>query len=164
MERRTVKSNRISWRLRALASLTVVAVAMLGTAGAVLAAAPVKGATYKGKFKAGFDMPKISFKVSADGKRVTHLHTSDVGLYCVGGGGVVPTNFKDATISANGTFKSTAKDIIKIGPRKGQVGENLKITGTFKSGGKESGTMTTTYAGGISTTCSGSSKYSTKAS
>jgi hypothetical protein len=158
-----IHSNGSPRRLLAAASLTVAAVAMLAAAGVVLAAAPVRGATYKGTFKAGFDTVRLSFKVSSNGKRVTNLRVTDTGLYCAGGGGVSPVHFKDASIAANGTFKSTGEYKIAIGPRKGQIGQKLAITGTFKTGKREGGTMKTTYTGSVSSSCSGQSKYSTKA-
>jgi len=155
-------SNRSPRRLLAATSLIVATVATLAAAAVVLAAAPVRGATYKGTFNAGFDTVRLSFKVSSNGKRVTNLRVSDTGLYCPGGGGVSPVHFRDASISANGTFKSTGEYRIAIGPRKGQIGQQLAITGTFKSGKRETGTMKTTYTGLVSSACSGQSTYSTK--
>jgi len=143
--------------------LTVATVAMLAAAAVVLATAPVRGATYEGTFKAGFDTIRLSFKVSSSGRRVMNLRVTDTGLYCAGGGGVSPVHFKDASISANGAFKSTGEYKIAIGPRKGQIGQELAITGTFKTGKREGGTMKTTYTGPVSSSCSGQSKYSTKA-
>jgi hypothetical protein len=159
-----IHSSRSPRRLLAAASLTVATVAMLAAAAVVLAAAPVRGATYKGTFNAGFDTVRLSFKVSSNGKRMTNLRVTDTGLYCTGGGGVSPVHFKDASISASGTFKSTGEYKIAIGPRKGQIGQKLAITGTFKTGKREGGTMKTTYTGSVSSSCSGQSKYSTKAS
>ena len=50
---------------------------------------------------------------------------------------------------------------ISEGPKKGQVGTKLKITGKFLKGRGEQGTITTTYVGFPN--CSGKSTYSTKA-
>lgn len=158
-----IRSNRNPRRLLAAASLTVATVAMLAAAAVALAATPVTGATYNGTFKAGFDTVRLSFKVSSNGKRVTNLRVTDTGLYCAGGGGVTPVHFNDAGISATGTFRSTGEYRIAIGPRSGQIGEELAITGTFKTGRREGGTMKTTYTGSVSSSCSGQSSYSTKA-
>ncbi len=89
------------------------------------------------------------------------LRTSNVPLYCSGGGKPTPVHFKNASISSKGTFSSTGKYLILEGPKKGQVGAKLKITGKFLKGGKEQGTLTTNYVGFPN--CSGKSPYSTKA-
>lgn len=152
-------------RRRFAVSLLTVAMAMLTAAAVVLAAVPVKkGATYRGTFKAGADLPRLSFKVSPNGKTVTNISTTDTGLYCPGGGAVTPVHFKNAAISAKGTFTTTGQYRITFGPRKGQIGEHLTLTGTFKKGGKESGRMTTTFLAPVPTACSGTSPYTTSAS
>ncbi|HEV7939141.1 MAG TPA: hypothetical protein VGP18_14105, partial [Solirubrobacteraceae bacterium] len=94
-------------------------------------------------------------------KTVTALTASNTPLYCEGGGRPTPVRFKRATISSNGTFTSTGQYVISEGPKKGQVGTKLKITGKFLKGKAEQGTITTTYVGFPN--CSGKSAYSTKA-
>jgi hypothetical protein len=102
---------------------------------------------------------KVSFAVSGNGKQVTSLKTNNLPLYCEGGGPPLPIPFANAKIARQGTFTSTGKYIIKEGPLKGQLEAKLKITGKFLKGGKETGTLTTTYV--KDPKCSGKSSYST---
>ncbi|HEX4115568.1 MAG TPA: hypothetical protein VHY18_06810 [Solirubrobacteraceae bacterium] len=139
---------------------TLVALAALLLAGVALAAAPVTGGSYAGSLIPSRDGVTVSFKVSANGKKVTGLSTSNVPLYCSGGGRPIPVHFKNANISSKGMFSSAGKYLILEGPKKGQVGANLKITGKFNGRG-EQGTLTTSYVGFAN--CSGKSAYSTKA-
>jgi hypothetical protein len=134
--------------------------AVLLMTGAALAAGQVKGGSYAGNLIPSRDGVTVSFKVSANGKQVTGLGTSNIPLYCSGGGKPIPVHFKSATISSKGTFSSTGKYLILEGPKKGQVGANLKISGKFLKGGKERGTLRTSYVG--FSDCSGISAYSTK--
>jgi hypothetical protein len=141
------------------AALVVLAVLLI--AGAALAAGPIKGGSYAGSLIPSRDGVTVSFKVSTAGKRVIGLSASNTPLYCSGGGKPIPVHFKNATISSKGMFSSTGKYLILEGPKKGQVGANLRITGKFLKGGKEQGTLTTSYVGFPG--CSGKSAYSTKA-
>lgn len=140
---------------------TLVVLAVLLVAGAALAAVPVKGGSYTGSLIPSRDGVLVSFNVSANGKQVTGLSSSNVPLYCSGGGKPIPVHFKNATISSNGKFFSTGKYLVLEGPKKGQVAANLKISGKFLKGRKERGTLTTSYVGFPN--CSGVSAYSTKA-
>ncbi len=144
------------------ASIAVCALGLaLALASVAFAAAVVKGGTYSGGLIPARDGVLVSFKVSANGKKVTGLSTSNLPLYCSGGGPPIPIHFKSAPISAKGTFSSIGIYHILEGPKKGQLGATLKITGKFLKGGKEQGTLATNYAGFA--TCSGKSPYSTKA-
>jgi hypothetical protein len=138
-----------------------VAVALLIVVSAAFAANQVKGGSYKGSLTPPRDGAIISFKVSPNGKQVTTLSVSNTPLYCEGGGPPTPVRFKNASISAAGAFTSTGQWVIKEGPKKGQVGTKLKITGKFLKGKAEQGTIATTYVGFPK--CSGKSAYSTKA-
>jgi hypothetical protein len=140
---------------------TSVVLAVLLVANVALAASPVKGGSYAGSLIPARDGVTVSFKVSANGNKVTGLSTSNVPLYCSGGGKPIPVHFKNATISSKGTFSSTGKYLVLEGPKKGQVGANLEISGKFLEGGKERGTLRTSYVGFPG--CSGISAYSTKA-
>jgi hypothetical protein len=120
----------------------------------------VKGGSYTGSLIPSRDGVLVSFNVSANGKKVSALKVSNTPLYCSGGGKPTPVRFKSATISGKGTFSSTGKYLILEGPKKGQVGANLKITGKFLKGRKEQGTLTTSYVGFSG--CSGKSPYATK--
>ena len=140
---------------------TSLVLAALLVADVALAASSVKGGSYAGNLIPARDGVTVSFKVSANGNKVTGLSTSNVPLYCSGGGKPIPVHFKNATISNKGTFSSTGKYLVLEGPKKGQVGANLKISGKFLKGGKERGTLRTSYVGFPG--CSGISAYSTKA-
>jgi hypothetical protein len=140
---------------------TCAVVALLIAASAALAANQVKGGSYKGSLTPSRDGVAVTFKVSPSGKQVTALSVSNTPLYCEGGGPPTPVRFKNASISAAGTFTSTGQWVIKEGPKKGQVGTKLKITGKFLKGRAERGTITTTYVG--FSNCSGKSSYSTGA-
>lgn len=146
------------WKV--LSATFVVLVALL-VAGAALAANQVKGGSYKGTLTPARDGVVLSFKVSSSGKQVIGLETSNVPLYCSGGGRPTPVRFKNASVSNKGTFSSSGQYVIQEGPKKGQVGSKLKLTGKFLKGGVEQGTLTTTYVGFPN--CSGKSSYSTKA-
>ncbi len=142
-------------------SATCAAVALLIGASAALAANQVKGGSYTGALTPSRDGVAVTFKVSSNGKQVTALRVSNTPLYCSGGGPPTPVRFKNASISSNGTFSSIGQWVIKEGPKKGQVGTKLKITGKFLKGKAEQGKITTTYVGAAS--CGGKSSYSTKA-
>lgn len=129
--------------------------------GVAFGAIVVKGGSYSGGLIPTRDGIVLSFKVSANGKKVTGLSSSNLPLYCSGGGPPIPIHFKSASISGKGTFSSTGVYHILEGPKKGQLGAKLKITGKFLKGGKEQGTLATNYVGFPS--CSGKSSYSTKA-
>ena len=141
-------------------SATLVVLAAMFVVGAAFAAGPVKGGSYTGSLIPSRDGVTVSFKVSANGKRVSGLSTSNTPLFCSGGGKPIPVHFKNAAISSKGTFFSTGKYLILEGPKKGQVGASLKISGKFLKGGKERGTLIISYAG--FSNCSGISAYSTK--
>lgn len=135
--------------------------ALLLLASAAFAANQVKGGSYSGELTPSRTGVKVSFKVSSNGKQVIALTTSNTPLYCEGGGRPTPVHFKNAAISSSGTFASTGQYVISEGPKKGQLGTKLKITGKFLKGKAEQGTLTTTYVGFPN--CSGKSAYSTKA-
>lgn len=143
-----------------LAVLGIPAFALVLVATA-LAATPVKGGSYAGALAAPRTDIHVTFKVSTSGTQVTGLKTSNLPLYCQGGGPATPIHFKKAAISRTGTFTSTGKQIISSGPLKGQTGATLTITGRFLKGRRESGKIKTTYS--KSPSCSGSSTYTTKA-
>ncbi|MFZ2112225.1 MAG: hypothetical protein WAU77_00670 [Solirubrobacteraceae bacterium] len=134
---------------------------VLVLASVVFAANAVKGGSYTGSLVPSRDGVLVSFKVSTSGKQVTSLSASNTPLYCSGGGKPIPVHFKNAAISSKGTFSSTGKYLVLEGPKKGQVGANLRITGKFLKGREEQGTLTTSYVG--FSKCSGKSAYSTKA-
>jgi hypothetical protein len=146
-------------RLRVLIAVFLSAFALIG-AGAALGATPIKGGSYSGSL-AHDPAITVKFKVSSSGKRVSSLTISNTPLFCQGGGPATPVHFKNAAISAHGAFTSTGRYVIKVGPLKGQLGIELKITGKFSKGRREQGTLTTTYL--KAKQCSGKSAYATSA-
>ncbi|MEA2274154.1 MAG: hypothetical protein QOI98_2862 [Solirubrobacteraceae bacterium] len=142
-------------------STAAVLLAALVIAPAAIATAPKKGHSYRGTLAAPRNAITITFKVSSTGKKVTRLKTNNLPIYCSGGGPAQPVNFKTATVTSKGTFKSTGKRTISSGALKGQTLATLSITGTFLAGGKERGKLTVKYS--KSPDCSGSSKYTTHA-
>ena len=145
-------------RLAAAVALTAL-VAVTGGAAAALAAKPVRAATYSGKISRASNVTfPISFKVSANGKRVSSfVLTSSYPVYCQGGGfGTVQP--ASGTVSKHGTFK--VKLPIYFAPAHQHQGFVI-VTGVFGKHGKESGTVRTDFA--HSSGCNGTSSYSTKA-
>jgi hypothetical protein len=149
---------RRSWRGVSAAVGAVLVVVVV--ASAALAAAQIRGGSYKGSLVSANDGVMVSFKVSATGKQVTALEISNTPIYCNGGGRPIPVHFKNAAISGKGTFSSTGQYVIVEGPKKGQVGTKLRITGKFLKGRAEQGVLTTTYVGIPG--CGGKSPYTTK--
>ena len=140
---------------RQLVPLATVVVALVA-AGAALASNVVKGATYSGKInRASSAVFTISFKVSANGRKVSDFKVATLPVYCQGGGFGTPQSVT-APISKTGAF--TAKLPIYFAPRNAHQGF-LKLTGKFAKGGKESGKATTDFT--TSTSCNGTSSYST---
>jgi hypothetical protein len=148
----------------AVVVMAVLAICAVGVAFAAKPKSPVvKGGSYTGTLAAPRTSITVSFKVSKNGKQVTGLKTNNLPFYCSGGGRPVPIAFKNATISKAATFTSTGVQIISSGPKKGQKGATLRITGRFLASRKESGKVTTTFPKSLGTSCNGTSQYSTKA-
>ena len=147
-------------------SLAVVAACLpVLCAAAALAAAPVKGSSYRGTLTGSRSAITVSFRVAHSGTSISQVDVSALPLYC--SGKPPPTariSFSGAPISAHGTFTATGADKIGVGPLKGSVIAKLKLTGSFAADRSESGVLTTTLAGGSSARCSGHSNYRTKAS
>ncbi|HTY96874.1 MAG TPA: hypothetical protein VMB91_07515 [Solirubrobacteraceae bacterium] len=126
-----------------LAALAVSGVALAG-AGVALAAKQVKGATYVGHYKGvttEVSVQAISFKVSANGKKLTDLSVSTP-FKCGGGcGGVGSPSGGTARITREGTF--TVK--LKIPAPGGGTEGTDTVTGTFHGHGKASGTVTSHF-------------------
>ncbi len=151
--------RRSSKRVSAAMGVLLMLVFLVSTA---LAASQVRGGSYKGGLVPSKQEIVVSFKVSSSGKQVAGLQVSNTPLYCSGGGKPTPVHFKSASISSAGTFASSGKYVIQEGPKKGQVGTKLEITGKFLKGKLEQGTLTTTYPG-VPNSCGGKSSYTTKA-
>ena len=151
-------------RVRGGLSIAVACVPMI-LAAAALAAAPVRGGSYRGALTGSRSAIHVSFRVSSSGNAVTQVTVSALPLYC--SGKPPPTariTFSGAPVTSHGTFTAMGADKIGVGPLKGSVIAKLKLTGSFAAGKSESGVITTTLIGGSSATCSGHSSYRTKAS
>ncbi|HEY7933267.1 MAG TPA: hypothetical protein VID48_05520 [Solirubrobacteraceae bacterium] len=121
----------------------------------------IKSGSYSGTLAAPRSTYVVKFKVSANAKKITGLQINSTPFYCQGGGPPTPVSFPSAKISKAGTFTSSGKYVIKVGPLKGQVGTKLEITGKFANGA-EHGTLSAIYP--KTPACTGKSSYSTKKS
>ena len=148
-------------RLLRIPALGLAVAALAAGPAAAVAAAPEKGASYKGTLTAPRTSIKVSLAVSADGRKITKLRISNIPLFCSGGGPPVPITFKAAKTSIAGTFTSTGVQHITSGPHKGQLGARLSITGKFGAGGSEHGAVTVKFP--TAKSCDGTTTYSTRA-
>jgi hypothetical protein len=120
--------------------------AVLASAGFALAASPVKGGAYTGKYGDGA-INAISFKVSASGTKVIDLY-AQTPIKCAGGcGGFGSPSGGAAKISRKGTFKVTLP-IKGLGGNK-TIGTDT-ITCTFRKHGKANGTVSSHFNSGSS--------------
>ena len=135
-------------------------VALATIAAPALAAGPIKGAGYHGALSGSQAKVTISFKVSAAGV-IQSMRLSGLPNYCGRAApGAPKIAFPNTKVAANGTFSIPGKDLVAAGPLKGSVVATLRVSGRFASGGKEGGTLTTTY-GGPAKKCGGHSTYTT---
>jgi hypothetical protein len=144
-------------RLATAIALTALVAVTSGVAAA-LAAKPVSSAKYSGKISRTSNVTfPISFKVSANGKRVSSfVLPNSYPVYCQGGGfGAVQG--ASGTISKHGTFK--VKLPIYFAPAHDHEGFVI-VTGSFAKHGKESGKVRTDFT--HSSSCNGTSSYSTR--
>ena len=130
-------------RLACMGALALGAALVL--AGVALAANAVKSGSYIGHYKGG-TIDVISFKVSADGKKVTDLSVVTP-FKCQGGcGGVESPSGGTASISKKGKFK-VKLEIKAPGASAKSVGTDT-VVGTFESGGRAKGTVTSHFDAG----------------
>jgi hypothetical protein len=142
----------------------LVAACSAAVAATALAAAPTRGATYRGALVGARSAIRVSFRVSASGGQVDSITVSALPLYC---SGQAPPgarlHFGSAKLGADGRFTATGMDKITVGPLKGSVIARLKLSGAFGAHGTETGVLTSTFLGGLGAKCSGHSSYRTKA-
>jgi len=130
-------------RLACVGALTLGAA--LVAAGVALASDAVKSGSYIGHYKGGMT-EAISFKVSANGKKVTDLSV-ETPFKCQGGcGGVESPSGGTASISKKGKFK-VKLEIKAPGGSTTSVGTDT-VVGTFESGGTAKGTVTSHFDAG----------------
>jgi hypothetical protein len=138
-----------------LGRLGLVLAVVAGVFAAVAPAASVKSGTYNGKLN-----PNSSVKikiVAKHGKATASI--SNIPLFCSGGGPAIPIHFPTVAISRSGAFRTSYNHKITVGPRKGQLGTKLQLSGTF-SGSHVQGVLETSWIG--NTICSGRSIYTAK--
>jgi hypothetical protein len=142
---------------RVLGAIALIALVATAEGAAAFAATPIKGATYEGKIAHTSNVAySISFKVSANGKRVSNFTlTNGYPVYCQGGGfGTVQK--ASGTVAKNGTFDVKLPIYFSPSQHQGFV----IINGRFAKHDKESGKVMTDFTHG--TTCNGTSRYATK--
>jgi hypothetical protein len=123
------------------AALIAVAAVVAG-AGVALASHAIGGASYSGTYK-GRPTEGLTFKVSANGKTVTHL-TVNTPFYCNDGcGGVANGGPGSARITRSGTFKVTLQLYFPPGSHSSE-GTDL-VTGRFLAGGRAKGTVSSHF-------------------
>lgn len=118
--------------------------AALSTAGVALAAAPQKGWTYSTQATAKV---LVTFKVSADGRKLTNLNAG-IAVKCNGSAGGFPSARRPG--SGNITKKGIFKVVLKLYPP-GAAGQKSSgtdtVIGKFVRGGKATGTVRTRFNG-----------------
>ncbi len=130
-------------------------------AAAAEAAAVVAGGNYRGALAGPQSKVGVSFRVSGDGRQVLAVRLTKLPIYCKGSPPpAARISFHSAAI-VGGRFTAKGRDAIPVGPLKGTPVATLTMTGTFAPGGRESGTITTTFAGSASK-CGGHSSYTTR--
>ena len=123
----------------------VAAVATLAVATAASASSAVKGASYIGSYSDGAT-DAISFKVSANGKKVIDLAVSTP-IKCQGGcGGVGSASRTSASISKNGQFKVKLNLVFPPGSNKSEGTET--VTGRFLKHDVATGTVSSHFKAG----------------
>lgn len=128
-------------RLRLAAALGTMLALMI--TGLAFAAKPTKNATYDGSYT-GRSTETLSFKVSANGKRISDIYV-ETPFRCSGGCGGAPSGENgSAKVTEKGTFKSTMK---LLGPGSTKAEGKDTIVGTFERGGKAKGTVTSKFYG-----------------
>jgi hypothetical protein len=135
--------NKLGARLRSLG--LIAAAAVFASAGVAFASRAIGGASYSGTYK-GRPTEGISFKVSANGKRVTHL-TVETPFQCSGGcGGVATGGPGSAQITRNGTFKVTLQLYFPPGSHSSEGTDT--VTGMFLASGRAKGTVSSHFTHG----------------
>lgn len=135
-----------------------VAAAVIATAGVAMAASPIRGATYSGtitRVPANNIVYGISFKVSANGKKVSGFKLPNgYPTYCEGGGF---GQAQSASAKVTGKGKFTAKLPIYFAPAHQHQGFVI-VTGSFGKHGKVSGKVKTDFT--KAKICNGTSSFS----
>jgi hypothetical protein len=123
----------------------IAAAVVFASAGVAVASRAIGGTSYSGTY-AGRPTEGISFKVSANGKKVTNL-TVDTPFRCSGGcGGVASPGPGVARIAGNGTFKVTLHLYFPPGSHSSEGTDT--VTGKFLASGRAKGTVSSHFTHG----------------
>jgi hypothetical protein len=134
-------------RRRFCGAVVAVGVATLAVAAVAPASNAVKGGSYVGSYSDGAQNA-ISFKVSANGKKVVEL-TLETPIKCKGGcGGVATASGGSASISKQGRFKVKLNLVFPPGSHKSEGTET--VTGKFLKHGVAKGIVSSHFNGGDS--------------
>ena len=140
-------SSATDLRRRVCGSFVVMAVATLAVAAVATASNAVKGGSYVGSYSDGAQ-DAISFKVSANGKRVIDL-TPETPIKCQGGcGGIGSGSGGSASISRQGKFKVKLSLVFPPGSHRSEGTET--VTGKFLKHGVATGTVSSHFKAGKS--------------
>jgi hypothetical protein len=135
--------NKLGARVRNTGFLA--AVLVFATAGVALASHAIGGASYSGTYK-GRPSEGLSFKVSANGRKVTHLIV-ETPFHCNGGcGGVASGGPGSARVSKTGTFKVTLQLYFPPGSHSSEGSDT--VTGKFLASGRAKGTVSSHFTHG----------------
>jgi hypothetical protein len=139
-------------------AIAIMSVGVLASAGVALAAQPKKGASYSGTFK-GITSDAVSFKVSANGKKVSGFAIPNPPAGCQGGG-FGSASGGMATVSKQGTFKITLSLVFAPAHR---TNGTVVVSGKFDKHGTESGKISSVFTNkAFPASCNASVTYSTK--
>jgi hypothetical protein len=135
--------NKFGARVRSVG--LIAAAVVFASAGVALASHAIRGASYSGTYK-GHPTDGISFTISANGKRLTHLRVATP-FHCNGGcGGVANGGPGSARITRKGTFKVTLPLYFPPGSHSSEGTDTVK--GKFLSSGRAKGTVTSHFKHG----------------
>ena len=130
-----------------LRAAVLAGVATLLCAAIAFASNAISGGSYTGHYSGG-SSEGLTFKVSANGKKVFDFSVNTP-VKCKGGcGGVGSASGGSATISKQGTFKVVLKIVFPSKPPRTE-GTDV-VTGTFLKHGKAKGTVSSHFTHGSS--------------
>jgi hypothetical protein len=125
---------------RAAAALTLAAVALTALAAGAFAAKPTPGFRYVGNINGG-GYHLIVFDVARSGRRVQHMKTIGLPIFCDGESPSSTVRFKAVGIKGS-SFTSTGKQVVA-----GKLIAKATVHGKFSSHTHAKGTVKVTYPG-----------------
>lgn len=150
-------SRRLARHIRRVSALGLLA--LLASAGAAAAkSAAEKGWEYTTEEGA---TTVLTFKVSSSGKAIEDLSIPNAPAHCQGGG-FGGASGGTAPIKKNGSFKVTLKIMSPLPSVPGGVSGTMVVSGKFKKGGSESGSIKALYTASTFSGCNTTVKYYTE--